>query len=215
VLWRRQNGPGWRTSIAINAAGAVATAVVAAIIGVTKFADGAWLSMALMALLALAFWSVYRHYNVVARLLELPQGALVHPSHQTRQIVLVPVGQVDRVSVHAAEYARTLSESVTALHVTDDASDGKRVRLLWESTVLDVPMVVIHSPFRSLVTPVLSYVDAMADAASGRFVTVVLPEYQAAWPWQRWLHNQSARRLRQALLDRRDTAVAEIPFRAG
>jgi amino acid transporter len=208
--WLRLREPGWRASALINAVGAAATGVVAAIIGVTKFGDGAWISMAMMAALAIAFWTIHRHYRGVERRLRVPEG-LVAAADRGRQVVLVPVDRLDRVVVRAIDYARTLSDSVTAIHVTDDVQDARPLQRRWSDAMLDVPLVVIRSPYRAFVTPVLSYVDAVTPPASG-FVTVVFPEYHTPWPWQRLLHNQTARRLRKALLDRPRTAIALVPY---
>jgi hypothetical protein len=114
--------------------------------------------------------------------------------------------------LRTVEYARGLSSRVTAIHVTDDAEAGQRLRDEWESTVLDVPLAVISSPYRSFVGPVLAYIEAIEKADQGAFVTVVLPEFRTAWPWQRLLHNQSARRLKAALNDRPNNVVIEVPY---
>jgi hypothetical protein len=105
-----------------------------------------------------------------------------------------------------------MSPNVTALHVTDDLERAQRLRQEWESMVLDVQLVIIDSPYRSFVAPVLSYIDALDRSDPGQYVTVVLPEFRTAWPWQRWLHNQSARRLKNALLERPNTVITEVPY---
>ncbi len=210
--WWRLREPGWKRSIAINAVGATATAVVSLIIGGTKFSEGAWISMIAMAVLGLTFYSIHQHYMGVRRKLEVPPGIIVDTSQRHRQVVLVPVDEIDRAVLRTVDYARTVSPNVTALHITDDVDEGQRLRREWESTVLDVPMVIIDSPYRSFVAPVVSYIDEIEKAEPGQFVTVVLPEFVTAWPWQRWLHNQSARRLRSALLERPHIVIIEVPY---
>ncbi|MHB8376407.1 MAG: APC family permease [Dehalococcoidia bacterium] len=212
VHWWRLREPGWKRSMAINAVGAVATAVVALIIGGTKFNEGAWISMIAMVVLGVTFFSIHKHYIGVSAELDVPKGAVVGPASRHRQVVLVPVDEINRAVLRTVDYARTISPSVTALHVTDDIEEGYRLRREWDSMVLDVPLVIIDSPYRSFVAPVLSYVDALDQADPGQYVTVVLPEFVTAWPWQRWLHNQSAHRLRKALRDRPDTVIVEVPY---
>ncbi len=212
VHWLRLREPGWRRSLAINAVGAGATGVVAAIVGGTKFNEGAWISMLAMLALAIAFFAIYKHYSGVERKIEVPRGALIETGAKRRHAVLVPVDEMNRAVLRTVEYARTISPGVTAIHVTDDLEAGQALRRQWEATVLDIPLVIIDSPYRSFVAPVLSYVDALDRADPGRFVTVVLPEFRTAWPWQRFLHNQSARRLKNALLDRPNTVVTEVPY---
>ena len=212
VHWLRLKGPGWRQSLLINGTGALATAIVAAIVGGTKFSEGAWLSMIAMFVLAIAFFSIYRHYTGVERRLAVPKGTLVETGARRKQVVLVPVDELNRAVLRVVDYARAISPNVTALHITDDIERGQELRTEWESAVLDVPMVLIDSPYRSFVAPVQSYIDALDRTDPGQYVTVVLPEFRTAWPWQRFLHNQSARRLRNALLDRPNTVIAEVPY---
>jgi amino acid transporter len=212
VHWLRVRDPGWRRNLVINGVGCTVTAVVAIIIGVTRFLDGAWISMVSIAVLAVVLWFIYQHYIGVQRRLDIPREPMFGSARGQRQLVLVPVDQVNRATLHTVDYARTLSQNVRALHVTDEPEAGHRLREEWESVVLDVPLIVIDSPYRSFVAPVVSYVDLLDRNDPTQYVTVVLPEYMTPWPWQKWLHNQSARRLRHALLERPHTAVVEVPY---
>jgi hypothetical protein len=210
VHWLRLRGGGWKQSIVVNGVGAVATAVVAVIIGATKFAEGAWISMIAMVLLALLFMAIHKHYAGVREKLDVP--ASPQPPVPHRQSVLVPVDEINRAVLRTIDYARTISPNVKALHVTDDLLAGQRLRDAWEVAVPGVDLVVIDSPFRSFVAPVLSYIDALDRADPQQYVTIVLPEFVTAWPWQRWLHNQSAHRLGKALRDRPKTIIVEVPW---
>jgi hypothetical protein len=127
--------------------------------------------------------------------------------------VLVLVDDLNRAVIKTVGYARTLAPSVTAVHVSDDLDEGRRLRGRWEEAVLDIPLVLIHSPYRSFVAPVLAYLDALDSSAPGEvYTTIVLAECQPAWPWQRWLHNQTAHRLREALFERGNTALVQVPY---
>jgi amino acid transporter len=210
--WLREREPGWRRSILINGAGAVMTGVVATIVGGTKFSHGAWISMLAMAILALLFWAINNHYSRVDRLLKVPDDAVLAPGRHYGQALIVPVEGVNLAVLKTIEYARSLSRTVTAVHVTDDMEEGRRVRAEWESKVVDVPLVLIDSPYRSFVAPVVSYIDALMEGDANRVVSVVLPEYRTATPGTGWLHNQSARRLKKALLDRPNASVIEVPY---
>lgn len=212
VHWLRFKERGWQQSLVINGIGAIATAVVALIVGGTKFTEGAWISMIAMFVLAIAFFSIYRHYTGVERKLHVPRGAIMEAAKRRKQVVLVPVDEINRATLQVVDYARAISPNVTALHITDDIESGQELRRAWEASVLDVQLVLIDSPYRSFVAPVLSYIDALDRTDPGQYVTVVLPEFRTAWPWQRFLHNQSARRLRNALLDRPNTVIAEVPY---
>lgn len=212
VHWLHNKEAGWQRSIVINGVGAAATLVVALIVGGTKFSDGAWISMLAMLVLAFTFLAIYKHYTGVERRLAIPKGTLIESGTRHRQSVLVPVDEINRAVLQTVDYARSISNNVTALHVTDDVDRGQELRREWEAAVLDIPLLLIDSPYRSFVAPVLSYIDALDRNDPGQFVTVVLPEFRTAWPWQRWLHNQSARRLRNALIDRPNTVVTQVPY---
>lgn len=215
VHWLRLREPGWRRSMVISGVGAAATGVVAVIVGGTKFSEGAWISMIAMFALAIAFFSIYRHYTGVERKLAVPKGAIVEAAKRRKQVVLVPIDELNRAVLRTVDYARAISPNVTALHITDDLERGYELRDEWEAAVLDVPVVVITSEYRSFVAPIISYIEALDKKDPGQYVTVVLPEFRTAWPWQRFLHNQSARRLRNALLDRPNTVIAEVPYQLG
>src|SRR5262249_9580358 len=126
--------------------------------------------------------------------------------------ILVPVDEVNLAVLQTLEYARSLSPLVTAVHVSDDFEASQRFRDEWERTVLDIPLVTINSPYRSFVAPFLSYLDALGLKARRAMAPDVLPEYRTAFPGQRWLHNQSARRLKNELLERPNTVVVEVPY---
>jgi hypothetical protein len=210
--WLRTREAGWRRSIVINAVGAVMTGVVAAIVGGTKFSHGAWISMLAMGVLGTLFWAIYRHYSRIDRRLRVPEGAVLAPSRHYGQTLLVPVESLNLAVLRTVEYALSLSRSVTAVHVTDDMETGRRLRDEWESRVVDVPLVLIDSPYRSFVAPIVSYIDALTDGDPDRVVSVVLPEYRTATPGTGWLHNQTSRRLKKALQDRANTSVIEVPY---
>ncbi|MBI5289786.1 MAG: APC family permease [Chloroflexi bacterium] len=214
IHWLRVKEAGWKPSIVVNGVGAVTTGIVAAIVGSTNFTAGAWISMIMILLVALLLWSVYKHYMGVEKKLRIPKNVVFGfgPEARHGQAVLVPVDEINRAVLRTVDYARSISPNVTALHVTDDVEEANELRREWESRVLDVQLVVIDSPYRSFVRPVLSYVDALDRADPGQYVTVVLPEFRTPWPWQRFLHNQSARRLKNALVERPNTVIVEVPY---
>jgi amino acid transporter len=124
----REKEPGWKGSLIINLTGAIATAVVAVIIGATKFAEGAWISMIAMVILGLFFYAIHRHYQGVERKLRVPDDAILEPVVRHRQVVLVPVDEINRAVLRTVDYARTISSSVRAIHITDDQAEGQQLR---------------------------------------------------------------------------------------
>ncbi len=212
--WRGTREPGWRRAMLINGVGAVSTGVVALIVAGTKFSHGAWLTISAIILLTLLFMQIGRHYRRVQEELRVDDDSLIldRASAKRGQPVLMPVDELNRATARALAYARSISSNVTALHVTDDVVDAAALREQWAQTVLDVPLVLVESAYRSLLGPVLAYVDALDRTDPAVVVTVVLPEYVAHWPWQRLLHNQSSQKLKRALLDRPNTVVIEVPY---
>jgi amino acid transporter len=219
VHWQRNREQGWRKALAVNAVGAVATGIVAVIIGATKFLDGAWLSMAFMATLVFFLWQIGRHYSDANRQLGRglvgAEGVAEHfyvASAGRPQTVLVPVEGIDRAVLRTITYARTLSPNATAIHVTDDRENGEEFREAWEQSIPDVPLVVVESPYRSLIEPILAYIEGIDRSSPNHMVTVVLPEFIPKHFWQRFLHNQLSLRLKKALVNRPNTVVVDVPY---
>ena len=217
VHWHRDGSAGARQRQAINAVGAAATGLVTGIIAATKFIDGAWITLGAIALLVFFFTRIAHHYRRVHEQLEVAEGAPPPPVEPAvdghrRHAVLVPIDDLNRAVLRTLDYARNLSENVTALHVTDDPKEADELRERWEQVVPDVPLVTIESPYRSLIAPVFAYIDALDRATPGVGVTVVLPEFVPAHFWEGLLHNQSAIRLKRALLHRPNTVVIDVPY---
>ncbi|MBI2723669.1 MAG: APC family permease [Chloroflexi bacterium] len=213
--WRRVREAGWRRAMLINATGATATGIVAVIITATKLTRGAWLTVVAISLLSLLFLQIRRHYRGVSDQMRLPDAQPLEPGVTQavrRQRVLIPIDEMNRATMRALAFGLSTSNSVTALHVTDDLDDATTLREQWEQRVPDVPLVIVESEYRSLLGPVLAYVDSVDRIDPDDIITVVLPEYVVRRPWQRFLHNQSSGRLKKALLDRPNTVVVEVPY---
>jgi amino acid transporter len=216
IHWLRLKESGWQQSIVINAVGATATGIVAVIIGATKFASGAWISMLIMLILGVFFAVIYRHYRGVAVQLDVAAEPIpAPPSTDTRgraRPVIVPVDELNQAVLRTLDYARTISDNVTAVHVTDDIEEGEKLRARWDQMVADAPIVIVESPYRSFLAPMLAYIDAVDRIDPGAYITVVLPEFVPAHFWEGLLHNQSAARLKRALLRRPNTIVIDVPY---
>jgi len=214
VHWWKLREAGWRRSIVINGVGAVATSVVAVIIASTKFTHGAWISLWGIGFLVYLFTVIRRHYRRVAEQLEVavPSPTATPQARPRNQPVLVPVDKVNEAVRLAVDYARKTSENVTALHVSDDVSEADDLRRRWEEVIPDVPLVVIESPYRSFIVPILTYIDALDHSHPGETITVLLPELVPARLWHRFLHNQPAAHLKKALRARPNTLVVGVPY---
>jgi amino acid transporter len=209
VRWQRRKEPGWRQGRIINAVGATATAVVAIVVGVTKFSGGAWIVVVLIPLLIIGMRGIHRHYEMAAGELAAQTPTRSEEIHHT---VIVPIAAVNRVARQTLAYARSISPNVTAVHITDDESEIEAMRAAWNEMHTDVPLVIIESPYRSLVTPLLAYLDEIDKQRPDDTLTVVLPEYVPRHWWEQILHNQTALRIKAALLFRPGTVVTSVPY---
>jgi amino acid transporter len=216
VHWRRSTDSGRKRSMVINGIGAAATAVVAVVIAGSKFTQGAWMALLAIPILVVMFERIHHHYERVNEQLAVRDTDLREmeaPAVDGRgQTVIVPVDGINRAVLRTVDYARTLSEDVTAVHVTDDLEKAEELRTEWEAQIPDVPIVIIESPYRALVAPFLAYIDAVDRANPNARITVVLPEFVPAQVWQGLLHNQPALRLKRALLSRPNTAVVDVLY---
>jgi hypothetical protein len=209
VRWNRRREPGWRMGRIINLAGAAATAVVAFIVVVTKAPQGAWIIMVLIPLLILGMRGIHKHYTTAAH--ELATPTPLDPA-EIRHTVLVPVSTLNRVARQTLAYARSISENVTAVHVTDEEEEIERMRREWTDLGTDIELVIIESPYRALVSPLLKYIDEIDKQRPDDTLTVVLPEFIARHWWEHLLHNQTALRIKAALLFRPGTVVISVPY---
>jgi amino acid transporter len=209
--WRRVRGDGWRWRMGVNGVGAVTTGVVMLTLAVTKFSEGAWIVVLVIPLLVGVFLVMHRHYDEVARELSL-EGLEGPPRFE--HTVLVLVGDVHRGVVRAVQYARTLAPAaaVRAVYVETDPILTARLEERWARWGLGVPLVVLTSPYRSLLQPLLDFIDHIQARGDDQMVTVVLPEFLPRRWWQHALHNQTALLVKGALLFRKNTVVADVPY---
>ncbi len=210
--WRKTREPGWKRSAALNGTGMVATAVVTLVIASTKFVHGAWLVVLLIPMLITLLYGIHTHYRRMsgARRAETP---LLPEEVHVRFVV--PIAGVDVPARQALAYARALAEDdqhVVAVHVTDDVEEASELQKDWLSKEQGIQLVIIESPYRSLAGPLLAYVDALQETHPRDTLTVVLPEYVPSHWWEQLLHNQTALRLKAALLFHPGVVVTNVPY---
>jgi len=207
--WLTRREAGWRWRWALNAMGALTTGVVMLVLAVTKFSHGAWMVVLLIPLLVMLFLMINRHYADVARQLSLDDYGGPPPIDHT---VLVLVGDLHRGVASALRYAQALSTSVKAVYVETDPERTQKLEEKWGKWGLEVPLVVLTSPYRSLLTPFLDYVNHLLALGERHVVTIVIPEFVPARWWQHLLHNQTALLIKGALLFRKGVVVVDVPF---
>jgi amino acid transporter len=207
--WLTDGGGGWRWRLGVNGVGALVTGAVTVVIAVTKFTHGAWIVVLLIPLLVLGFRSIYRHYDTVAHELSLEHLVEEPPVNNT---VLVLVGDLHMGVVKALRYAQSLSPSPKAVYVELDPSATARLEERWSKGGCGVPLVVLASPYRSMLRPLLDYIGRIRERDANSVVTIVIPEFVPRRWWQHLLHNQTALLVKGALLFRRGVVVVDVPF---
>ena len=214
--WQRVKSPGWRRRQLINAIGCVATGVVAVVVTSVKFVDGAYLVLMLIPILVAGMLFIRRQYDAQAAELEV-RDELVVEGPRREQRVVVPVNGLNRAVIQAVNFGRTISDDIRAVFVTEDAEDGEKLRERWERQLPGVPLVIVESPYRALIGPIVAYLDVLDKAwppdKPAPITIVVLPEYVARHWWDRLLYNQAARRLKGVLVGREHTVIADVPYR--
>ncbi|HKY22981.1 MAG TPA: APC family permease [Vicinamibacterales bacterium] len=208
--WRRLGGPRWKTSAAINGFGATVTGIVLIVVAVTKAHEGAWIVLVLIPVAVFFLRLTKRHYDVVASQLSLDGWRT--DNLRRENIVLVPISGVHRAVVQAVEYAKTLSHDVRAVYVSMDPAITSHLRSDWERWGQGVPLVVLESPYRSLMEPFLEYIEQVDAERPSDFLTVVLPEFVPAKWWHHLFHNQRALLIKGALLFKPNVVVTSVPF---
>ena len=209
IHWRKTREPGWKTSALINGFGAIVTGIVLLIVAVTKTLEGAWIVLLLIPLIVAFFKATHRHYAHVASELTLKGW---EPQRRVHNTVLIPIGGLQRAVVEALRYAETLSDDVRAIYVDVNPAQTDQLRKDWESWGGRVALVVLPSPYRSLMEPLLEYIEQAAAQKDDDYVTVILPEFVPKRWWQHLYHNQTSLLIKGALLFRPSIVVTSVPF---
>jgi amino acid transporter len=204
--WKRKGGEGSRRSIFINGLGAVATATTVIVVTVAKFVDGAWVTVLLIPSLMLIMSAIRKHYGLVEA--EVAHSNPLDLSDLRAPLVVVPILSWNRVTQKAVRFALTLSPEVQALHI-DCEKDNESVRLTWGRYVATpakeagrpVPhLVVLRSPYRFVIAPIVDYVLKLERIHPERQIAVLIPELVERHWYHYFLHNQRAELLRALLL---------------
>jgi hypothetical protein len=210
--WRALRGRGWRLRAAINAIGATTTGAVAIFVGVSKLLLGAWMVLVLIPILIALMWGIRRHYLRMdgAQRAETPlDPAEIHLRG------IVPIEKLNLPAKQAIAFARAISPDgrVSAVHVTDELEEAQRLRAEWDDWPHgDASLLMVESPYRSLAGPLLAYIRAVHETHPADTLVVILPEYVPSHWWEQLLHNQTAFRLKAALLFQPGVVVVSVPY---
>ena len=202
----------WMTKMFANGFGALCTAIVMVIFAITKFRDGAWVVLILIPVLVVGFQLINRHYRDLASRLSLEKFG-GPPPQATRHRVILPVSGVHQGSLEALRYARLLSDDVTAVHISMDPEETEKVKQKWETWGEGTRLVIVDSPFRLFVEPLLAYLEEIiAQRQPNETITIVVPEFVPSERWHNFLHMQTAKLLRSELLSKPGVVVTNVPY---
>jgi hypothetical protein len=206
-----QFDPKWLFKMIINSLGAIATAVVMLVFAITKFKDGAWVVLIVIPVMVAIFMGIHHHYRQLAADLSLENfGA---PARVGRHRVIMPLSGVHRGSLTALRFALALSDDVTAVHVSIDAEEAEKIQKKWETWGEGVRLVILDSPYRLLVEPLLEYIEEMLRYRQpNETLTIVVPSFVPVHWYYNLLHTQTALILRFALMFKRGVVVVDVPY---
>lgn len=203
----------WQFKMFVNGFGALSTAVVMIVFAVTKFREGAWVVLLLTPILVTIFFSIHHHYHDLAEHLSLNDFDGL-PARHTRHRVIMPISGVHQGTMDALRYARLLSDDVTAVHVSIDAAETEKVQKKWVTWGEGTRLVILDSPFRLFVEPLLKYLEDIIDHRQpNETITIVVPQFIPSKRIHNLLHMQTANVLRSELLEKHGVVVTDVPYR--
>lgn len=210
--WRRLQEPGWKWRAWLNGFGAAATAVVTVVQVVTKFTEGAWIVVLIVPAIILLLRRISKHYDHFATEVQYTGHAPLLFLHHT---VVVPVNGITKPTAGALVYATTISQDVRAIYVEVEPGSGAEFRQQWTDWDIGVELTVLSSPYRSILKPLVAYVDALRARGATDLVTIVVPEIVPRSWWGHLLHNKTSLFIRTAFLFRTNVVVTAVPYRIG
>ena len=198
----------WRASMAINGTGAVTTGLIAVVVVVSKFTEGAYIPAVLIPIMVMVFRSIGRHYDKGVAAVAVAPG--YWPKRETHTMVVL-VGGINKGVLHGVQYARSLApDRIMAVTVASDDAERVCLEQQWHDFGVPIELHTVYSPYRELTRPILEFLDEIDAQNEGDIITVVIPEFVTSWSTQ-WLHNGSAFALKAKLLHRPHTAVVSVP----
>jgi hypothetical protein len=202
----------WPVKMIINGFGSVCTAVVCVVFAVTKFRDGAWVVLILLPLMVMIFSLINRHYKSLSKRLSLDNYAGA-PPRATRHRVIMPLSGVHQGTLDALRYARRLSDDITAVHVSIDPQEAEKVRQKWETWGEGVRLVILDSPYRLFIEPLLDYIEEIAsNRQPGETITILVPQFIPSKRMHKLLHTNTANLLRSELLTKPGIIITDVPY---
>ncbi|AKA70900.1 APC family permease [Clostridium scatologenes] len=215
IHWKNSNESGWRKCVVINSIGMIVTFITTIIIIHEKFLEGAWIVIILIPILVFTMSSVWNHYNKVAEQLKVLKSDLENTSlgKKFTHIVIVPIASLNKASLSALQYARSITDDVIALSVSANKDELEKLKIKWNELNTDILLISKYSTYRQVITPLLQYLDTIADAASDtEKITVLMPQFVTHTWWGNLLHNHTGFFIRENLLRKSNIIISTYPY---
>lgn len=209
--WIREKGKGWFKSTIINSIGGITTGVVLIIVAVEKFTHGAWIVLIAIPFVVFLTQKVHRHYLSVAEQLSL-EKCITGEKEYKHHSVIIPISGLQQAVISAIKYAKALSDDVTAVYVYIDPVETQKMKEKWDVSCMGVKLEILHSPYRSVMEPLMDYIDSIREKHKDGIITVVLPEFVPSKWWHHLLHNQTALFIKGVLLFKKGVVSTSVPF---
>lgn len=210
--WFKARSNGWRKKAALNLMGGMLTAIVTVVFTVTKFTHGAWIIILLIPIFIFIFQQVKKHYLKVGKQLSL--AGLDHSLYSTKiqHTVILPISGIHRGVIEALRYAESIAQDIRVVYIELDPEATIRLKKDWQSWGRNIPLVILHSPYRSVVSPLLKYADEVRSMHPKQVLTVLIPEFVTAKWWEGIFHNQTAFMVKTALLFKKNIVVTSVRY---
>ncbi len=205
--WFKEKKGWWIHRALINGVGALTTAVATIVIAATKFSHGAWIVIIILPIFVAIFLAIYAHYHDIVRQLHPETPDFISPSNHH---VLIPISALHKGTAKALAYAKLISPDVEAIYISLDRERTEKMKDIWKGWNIDTPLTILESPYRSIMQPLLKYIDELQSKRHNQLITVVLPEFVPSKWWQQMLHNQTALLIRAALLFKKGVVVTSV-----
>ena len=205
--WFKEKKGWWIHHALINGIGALTTAIATIVIAATKFSHGAWIVLIIIPIFVTIFLAIYAHYHDIVHQLHPETPDFISPNNHH---VLIPVSALHKGTAKALAYAKLISPDVEAVYISLDRERTEKMKDIWKGWNIDVPLTILESPYRSIIQPLLKYIDEILSKRHNQMITIVLPEFVPSKWWQQMLHNQTALLIRTALFFKKGVVVTSI-----
>lgn len=215
IHWKKERGKGWQNRAAINGFGAFITIIATIIIAYEKFSQGAWIVAILIPLQVVIMLAIKKHYNRVADQLRVTHNEMekVKLDKKFDHTMIVPIASLNKAALNALQYARSITPSVIALNISTDKEQLEKLQTRWDELNTDILLIAKYSPYRAVITPLLQYIDDIAEAAGeNEKITVLLPQFITHEWYAGILHNQTSFFIRESLLKHKNMIIAAYPY---